>query len=384
MLISFNLNQNNYDDPVNQWPASLQFDSSRLWDTGVTWRDIETSAGVYNFARLDAQINLNISRGITDILYTAGKTPAFYGGGSAGAAPPSDIDAGNVFYSNFVTALSQHILATFPQITLSFEPWNEPNLQQFWTGTAQQLLVIARSAYGILHPKGIKVLCPPGSGGTAIGNFILTFLTACAGNFPFDVFAYHAYLQNHQTDPSAGMDLILNDIKVKKNSFGISAMETWFTEGSWSQTTDYTPALTDQQQANYLNIQYAKMSGAGGLAAKVTRYYWYALNNSHGFGVIATGSPLQYNAAGQAYQALFAAEQPAKVTQINMLTPASVVKSNPIPASTMEVHIPGFDPQLVPVPPAVFPITLVDSTKDRANHVVTVTGSTIKLSDKTS
>ena len=320
-FFSFNLNQNNYDDAANQWPASFTFAAARLWDTGVTWKDIEAQQGVYTFTELDKQINLSIARGITDILYTAGKVPTFYGGGTAFNNPPSDVDSGNANYAAFVRALANHVRSTFPAITFSYEEWNEPNLASNWTGTAVQLLEMSNTAYGILHPLGYKVASPSGSGGTAIGNFILSYLTACNGTYPFDIFAYHAYLQNGNADPSSGMDLILNDIKVKKTSGfpGMANMDTWFTEGSWGQDANYTPVMTDTQKANYLTVQYAKIQAAGGQAARVKRYYWYSLNNSHGFGVLATGIPVVLNSAGLAFQSL-AAQQPAQPTSLQAVT----------------------------------------------------------------
>src|SRR6476646_9139273 len=41
-------------DPTS-WPAQ-PVGAVRLWDTGVTWRDIERSNGVFDFTRLDAQV----------------------------------------------------------------------------------------------------------------------------------------------------------------------------------------------------------------------------------------------------------------------------------------------------------------------------------------
>ena len=33
---------------------TLRYGSLRLWDAGVTWPDIETSPGVYDWSRLDS------------------------------------------------------------------------------------------------------------------------------------------------------------------------------------------------------------------------------------------------------------------------------------------------------------------------------------------
>ena len=292
-LYGLNLNQPNFDD-ATQWPATAM-SLTRLWDTGVTWRDIEKTAGIYDFSELDQQIRTAQAHGIGEVIYAAGKVPPFYGGGGNGAAPPS----GTTQFRAFVTALASHVRSAFPDLVVDFEQWNEPNLTTYFTGTAAQLVALNRAAYAVLHPMGIRVLSPSGSGGTAIGNFILSYLTACAGDFPFDVFAYHAYLGDGQRTPNAGLAKLLEDIKVKKQSFGIASMPTWFTEGSWGPATAYTPALSAAEQATYLTTMYAMDAAAG-----VQVFVWYAWNNTHGYGVLATGIPPVANEAGQAFMAL--------------------------------------------------------------------------------
>ena len=41
-------------DPTT-WPRQ-PVGAVRLWDSGVTWREIETAPGVFDFSRLDAQV----------------------------------------------------------------------------------------------------------------------------------------------------------------------------------------------------------------------------------------------------------------------------------------------------------------------------------------
>jgi Glycosyl hydrolase catalytic core len=341
-LFAFNPNQNNFDDPA-QWPAvpggPLSFAILRFWDTGVTWKDIETSAGVYNFTRLDQQINLGISHGTSEFIYALGKTPAFYGGGADGATPPTD----NTKAAAFASAFINHVRATFPGITIDWEHWNEPNLLQFWNGTAAQLLALNRAVYAVLHPLGIKILSPSGSGSVAIGNFILSYLTACAGNFPFDVFAYHAYLHDGQRTPNSGLAQIINDIKVKKNTFGISAMPIWFTEGSWGTDSEYPngtnpPGLTDTEQATYLTSMYSIDKASG-----IEVFCWYSWNNSHGFGVLAIGSPPVANAAGLAFASLLGV--PVSKTATFSL-PVAAVFPAPIKVQPVQITVvpAGFTP----------------------------------------
>ena len=42
----------------------------RLWDSGVTWREIETSPGVFDFSRLDVAVSTARNRG-ADVLHRA-------------------------------------------------------------------------------------------------------------------------------------------------------------------------------------------------------------------------------------------------------------------------------------------------------------------------
>jgi hypothetical protein len=355
-LFAFNLT--NFDPA--QWPP-FSFEVMRLWDTGVTWRDIEPSPGIYNFLRLDQQIALAMSHGVKEIIYVLGKTPAFYGGGTNGAGPPTD----NAKAVAFAIKLVTHIKSTFPTLVLDWEQWNEPNLLQTWTGTAAQLLALSRALYATLHPLGIKVLSPSGSGGTAIGNFILAYLTACAKNYPFDVFAYHAYLNDHNPDPTIGLEKILEDIKVKKASFGITG-PTWFTEGSWGRDTDYSPALTEAEKATYLTILYTKCKAAG-----VEVFCWYE-GDTHGFGVIIG------NAAGLAFASLAGSLPVSRTTQVSL----------PVAAITPPVIIPpSFSVQPGAVtPPTITPpsiqLTIQDNTANGVNAALN--GTTLTLTDRRS
>jgi polysaccharide biosynthesis protein PslG len=279
---------------------SVPFGGYRIWDNGngTTWKDLNTASGVFNFAPLDRWLSQAVAGG-QDVLYTFGKVPTWAGGGTGFNTPPSDLDTTDANWKAFVTALVQHSLAPTTPVKISFyELWNEPNITSWWNGTPQQLLTMARDAYGIiktLDPSAL-VLSPAGSGGTAIGNFILQYLTACAGDFPQDIFSYHAYLQDGQRT-TLHMPNILTDIKVKKNTFGISAQPIWFSEGSEGFLPSFVPPLTLDEQVAYMATQHLFMWNSG-----VSRYYWYAWDNSQ-WGTM--WSPTDgINAVGTAYRIL--------------------------------------------------------------------------------
>ena len=57
----------------------LDFGSIRLWDAGVTWRDIETSPGVYDWSRLDTLVRAAQAHH-TEVTLVLAMTPSFYAG----------------------------------------------------------------------------------------------------------------------------------------------------------------------------------------------------------------------------------------------------------------------------------------------------------------
>lgn len=363
-LFAFNLTQANFDNPT-QWPP-FPFEVTRLWDTGATWRDIETSPGVYIFTRLDQQITVAMGHGVKEIIYVLGKTPAFYGGGADGSTPMQDIAKAVAF----AIALVTHVKKFFPSLILHWEQWNEADLKQFWNGTAAQLLPLTRAIYAVLHPLGIKVLSPSGSGGTAIYGFIISYLTACAKDYPFDVFTFHLYLHTGHRNPSADMDLILNDVKVKKNTFGITAMPTWFTEGSWGKETDYSPVLTDTEKAAYLTILYTKCKAAG-----VEVFCWYE-GDAHGWGVIMG------NAAGLAFASL-SSSPVIRTTQVSLpvaaVTPPSMTPPLVWPPLVQPppIQLAAVTPD--PITPPPLRLTIQDNTANGVNWALN--GTTLTLTD---
>ncbi|HEX6937745.1 MAG TPA: hypothetical protein VF227_14590, partial [Actinomycetes bacterium] len=58
------------------WP-NTQVGAIRLWDSGVTWREIETQPGVFDFSRLDSQIDTARANG-AHVLVVLGQTPRFH------------------------------------------------------------------------------------------------------------------------------------------------------------------------------------------------------------------------------------------------------------------------------------------------------------------
>ena len=120
------------------WP-SFPFGSFTLWGTGNTWPVLNPSEGVYNWTSLDKWLSKAESEGMTDIIYSFGKTPTWASSKPTDqscvnpASPPGSCDPPNdvnpdgagtdQHWIDFVTAIVTH---TAGQVKY-YEMWNEPD-----------------------------------------------------------------------------------------------------------------------------------------------------------------------------------------------------------------------------------------------------------------
>lgn len=117
--------------------------SVRLWDSGVTWRQIETSKGTYDFDTLDAAVESAEAAGLRPLL-VLGQTPqfhavkpkvnSFYG---KGASSMPRMQAWTRYVSAVAKAYGNRI---------DYQIWNEPNVSGFWSGSVAQMAKLTATA----------------------------------------------------------------------------------------------------------------------------------------------------------------------------------------------------------------------------------------------
>ena len=130
------------------WP-SQRVGSLRLWDSGVTWRQIETSRGVFDFSRLDGQIAAAKRNGARPLL-VLGQTPRFhaqrpnvaslYG---AGAASMPRLTA----WRNYVGK----VVRRYKGRGVDYQVWNEANVSGFWSGTPAQMAKLTEVTFKVVN-----------------------------------------------------------------------------------------------------------------------------------------------------------------------------------------------------------------------------------------
>jgi polysaccharide biosynthesis protein PslG len=134
-------------DPTS-FPASRP-GSIRLWDSGVTWREIERSPGVFDFSRLDAAVNAARSKG-SDVLIVLGQTPRFHaqrpnaaGLNAPGASSPPKLTP----WKRYV----RKVALRYKGRGVDYQVWNEGNVPGFWSGTPAKLAALTRITWNVLN-----------------------------------------------------------------------------------------------------------------------------------------------------------------------------------------------------------------------------------------
>ena len=248
----------------------------RIWDDQANWIDSETSRGVYNWKNLDTMLNEANTLGV-DVLFTFGKVPGWASsnptdpncadGYHAGdCAPPSDVNSGDNYFKEYVTALMQH---TGTQITY-FEMWNEPYNPPYWDGTPEELEIMVADAAQIIrsmNPNAV-ILTPSISPWKNQQVFLTGFLNACQGNVSFDIFAMHDYTWG---GPPEKLVSEVQSVESFQTAMGLQNLPLWSAEGSDKEWSTFT----QQQKNDFVARYYALELNYGS-----KRHYWYSWNVS--------------------------------------------------------------------------------------------------------
>ncbi len=146
-------------DPVT-WPQT-SIGEIRLWDSGVSWREIETANGVYDFTRLDAQVAAARAHG-SRVLLVLGQTPRFhstkpgkrgtYGLGAASMPTKSS-------WINYVYKVVSRYRGGGG---VDYQVWNEANVSGYWNGSPKQMAKLTLWASRVINKNdsAAKVIAP--------------------------------------------------------------------------------------------------------------------------------------------------------------------------------------------------------------------------------
>lgn len=180
-------------------PVDTGAEALRIWDVGVSWRELQPTPGAIQWAKLDAVVTNAQASGATDITYVLGSTPRWaasrvtrremYGPGSA-SYPKRDR-----YYLSFARQVAQRYQG---RIT-SYQVWNEADLPDFYNGSPERLAALTAKTYKLIKSidrraaVGSAGMVPrPGRFGT--GSFELRYYAGLkARRWPVDAFVVSMY-----------------------------------------------------------------------------------------------------------------------------------------------------------------------------------------------
>ncbi|BBH21833.1 hypothetical protein Back11_31780 [Paenibacillus baekrokdamisoli] len=257
------------------------YGSIRLWDTGTTWRDIETQKGKFDWTRLDQFVQQAVTNG-NEIVYTLGQPPLW----ATTPKVPSQSSHYNPYppnnikdWKDYVTAVTKRYRGKIKY----YEIWNEPNLAMFYAGTIQGLVQLTKEASAIIHQSDstAKVLSPCYTGLEGYQGFD-AFLAA-GGKFFIDIIAVHLYC--YPSQPERMISLTQSYRKVAANH-QIGHLPIWNTESSWNNfyyqgiyypsgaNNDATPIMPDDLATSYLFRMFLSNWVAG-----IERCFFYGMDS---------------------------------------------------------------------------------------------------------
>jgi polysaccharide biosynthesis protein PslG len=293
----------------NPWPV-VPIGSLRLWDAGVSWAEINTAQGVYDWRRLDEWLQDVQEFNVQDVMYTFGMTPQWASSrpndpmchsGPGRCDPPKDLNpdgsGSNQIWKDFVAAIAGRSAGRIKY----WEVWNEPKNVYAWHGTVLQLVRMAKDAREVIlsiDPHAL-MLTPPSR-----GPWQMLYFAAGGPNFA-DIIAYHGYAYEPGCIgyPQASDELqATSSVRMVMWIYGQSSKPLWDTETSWGKTS-HTCFYDEDLQAAYLAQSLMLQWSTG-----VERAFWYMYNNQI-WGTLWTPDPDHPSYPGTLHKAGLAYEQ---------------------------------------------------------------------------
>lgn len=262
------------DNEPLTWP-NRPVGSIRLWDSGVTWRDIETRPGVFDWARLDAVVAKARAEGAKPLL-VLGLTPGFH------AQNPRDAGLYGRGTSSMpnMKPFRRYVRKAVQRYgsTLDYQVWNEANVLPFFSGTPRQMAKLTKATYEIVNryaPRA-KVVSPAlATRLTGQRKWLRTYFAQRLGGIPvkryMDVVALHLYPLPDQ-GPEASMS-ILNSVKTMLRWANVRK-PIWNTEVNYGIRVGgggIASNISRQKEAAFVARTYI-LNAAG----NVKRVYWYS------------------------------------------------------------------------------------------------------------
>lgn len=249
------------------WP-SVPFGTLRLWDSDVTWLQLEPQRGVWQFSRLDAMISVAQKHNV-EVLLPLALSPAW------ASSNTTNLCVYNSYGCTAAPALIQDWKAYVDTVVRRYkgrihyyEVWNEVNLAEFWTGTPQQLVQLQQVAFEEIKSidPAAQVLAPSFVGASiAKDSFLSSALQLGLANYA-DIMNYHLYVTPNEPELIAERG---QEFKSFLAGYNIH-------KPVWNTETNWIPPFTLSEK---LGAAYLMRALLAGTASGSARFFWYQWDN---------------------------------------------------------------------------------------------------------
>ncbi len=228
----------------------------------ANWFSMEPARGRFEWREMDRVVNSARARELSVFMtlsYSPSWVPRSNDGGDG--TPHDDEIAGSTEWSAFVTEAVRHFRALG---VTHFGLWNEPNLEQFWDGTADTFVdrvLLPGSAAVRSACSDCVVLGPDLAHLRGYDDFLRVVMRRASGSF--DIFAHHIYKDWPENGHSAfDGDSFINALEMRR-AFGRASMrevldEFGYTGEVWITETGYRanpPGSASEERAQDIYIR---------------------------------------------------------------------------------------------------------------------------------
>ena len=141
-----------HDTDPTSWPG-VSTGSVRLWDTGVTWADLEPNQGDWRWDRLDAIVNAAQARGV-EVTLVLGQTPAWADDPASEGVGPQYMPSITAWNDYVATVVNRYKSWNGKRGIAAYQVWNEANIVNYWgqnsQNTPQKMAQLTSAAYGVV------------------------------------------------------------------------------------------------------------------------------------------------------------------------------------------------------------------------------------------
>lgn len=261
---------------ANGTNPTTPYGAIRLWDSGVTWGQVEQKDNQFWWNGMDAAIGNANTQGV-QIMYVLGSTPTWAASDKKAGTYPNPGAASMPSMKQW-RAWVRAVVKRYGDSIESYQIWNEANLQTFWQGTPVQMAKLTKAAYRIIrkYDPTAKVVAASTTVRlrSAYNRFFPKYLKALKKRgWPVDAIAVHLYPPGNGT-PGTRAEYIKQVLVDMRKARVPASKQLWDTEVNYG-IAGPGPNYPDRDIVGSQAAAWVAQTYLDNIRLGVARAYWY-------------------------------------------------------------------------------------------------------------